>query len=99
LSVGISIIGTIGGIANDSNNCSKLGALPVYVRQGWWRSLVDTERMNMNVQNPSKEYIVREDPSSPPTYSEVGGSAAWENAGAAAKVLLTRAPMRKMRYA
>jgi hypothetical protein len=49
--------------------------------------------------NPSKEYIMTEEPLSPPTSTEAGGSVAWENAGAAAEVLLTGAPMRRMRYA
>jgi hypothetical protein len=53
----------------------------------------------MNVQNPSKEHVVTRDASAPPSLSKRGTQTAWKGAGAAVRVLLLAAPMRKMRYA
>ncbi|EDU50578.1 predicted protein [Pyrenophora tritici-repentis Pt-1C-BFP] len=63
----------------------------------WW-----TERVNMDMQKPSKTGLggTRDaSTSTPPSAPEAGTTAAWEGAAAAARVLLLAAPMRKMRYA
>ena len=69
------------------------------VRQTGVVEIVGHEAYEHERANPSKRYIVTEYSSSPPSTTEASGSTAWEGAGAAEKVLLTGAPMRKMRYA
>jgi hypothetical protein len=53
----------------------------------------------MNMQKPSEEDLVTRNASAPPSLSKRRTQTAWKGAGAAVRVLLLAAPMRKMRYA